>query len=488
MNWFNAVIVGFKEILANKFRSVLTMLGIILGVSSLVAMSALTKGMENGMKEALIAIGGLEKVRIEEQDIPVWQQHLADQAVGITMNDVYPLISSAPCVTMVVPEMRARSITMTHGVKSINPWNFIGTWPNAVELNQHVVEHGRMFNELDDENARNVCVIGTAVRDSLFGSPEQIGREVIPIGEFVNINSQRFKIIGMFEHYESEQDKKLRALEAEKPPEAKTGPERSRGYGSMSGSRRSSSSTGGFVFDLKNNTVYIPLNTMWLRFRAATGSSGSSSSSRSSGSSSSSSSSVAGSTLSTEFVPDPRLSTLSIKIADIEKMDEALQQAKNVLMHSHKGIEDFSFRTQENWSEGITQAIRNARMSGGIIAAISLLVGGIGIMNIMLASITERVREIGIRKAIGATFTDVFTQILVESVVIAIIGGLAGLVTSSLLVKLLVTMSPTENTPVITVESMILAFSFSVAVGILAGLFPSIKAAKLNPIQALRYG
>jgi putative ABC transport system permease protein len=189
-----------------------------------------------------------------------------------------------------------------------------------------------------------------------------------------------------------------------------------------------------------------------------------------------------------DFVPDPRLSTLSIKIADIDKMDEALQQAKNVLMHSHKGIEDFSFRTQENWSEGITQAISNARMSGGIIAAISLLVGGIGIMNIMLASITERVREIGIRKAIGATFFDVFAQILVESVVIAILGGLAGLVASSMLVKLLVAMSPTENTPVITFESMALAFAFSVGVGILAGLFPSIKAAKLNPIQALRYG
>ena len=88
MNWFNAVGVGLMEILANKFRSLLTMLGIILGVSSLVAMSALTKGMENGMKEALIAIGGLEKVRIDEQDIPVWQQHLADQAVGTTMNAV----------------------------------------------------------------------------------------------------------------------------------------------------------------------------------------------------------------------------------------------------------------------------------------------------------------------------------------------------------------------------------------------------------------
>src|ERR1043166_3600070 len=136
------VMAGFREIWANKFRSVLTMLGIILGVSSLVAMSALTKGMENGMKEALIAIGGLEKGRVEEQDIPVWQQHLADQAVGTTMSDVHALIHSASLVTMVVPEMRVRNITITHGTKSINPWNFIGTWPNTIELNQHVIEHG----------------------------------------------------------------------------------------------------------------------------------------------------------------------------------------------------------------------------------------------------------------------------------------------------------------------------------------------------------
>jgi putative ABC transport system permease protein len=108
-------------------------------------------------------------------------------------------------------------------------------------------------------------------------------------------------------------------------------------------------------------------------------------------------------------------------------------------------------------------------------------------MNIMLASITERVREIGIRKAIGATFFDVFTQILVESVVIAILGGLAGLLASNMLVKILVAVSPTDNTPVITFESLMLAFSSSVGVGILAGLFPAFKAAKLNPIQALRY-
>jgi putative ABC transport system permease protein len=168
-------------------------------------------------------------------------------------------------------------------------------------------------------------------------------------------------------------------------------------------------------------------------------------------------------------------------------MDQAIQQAHNVLMHTHKGIEDFAFQTQEDWADNIGKAIKNARMSGGIIAAISLLVGGIGIMNIMLASITERIREIGIRKAIGATFSDVFIQILVESVVIAVIGGAAGLLTSMALVNLLSIISPTDNTPVITVDAMLIAFAFSVGIGILAGLFPAFKAAKLDPIQALRY-
>jgi putative ABC transport system permease protein len=453
MNLFNAVAVGFKEIWAHKFRSLLTMLGIILGVSSLVAMSALVKGMENGMREALIAIGGLEKVRIEQQDIPPEQQHMADQAVGLTVHDLRALKLSAPLVKAVAPEMRARNLRVTRAGRTTEWANVIGTWPSALELNQHVIEHGRMFNEIDDDYARNVCVIGTNIRDQLFGSEEELGRDIVPLGENIYIGGEPFVVIGMFQRYESETEKKRLAFEKTQPQARQTGPARSRGWG---GRGRG----GDFVFRMKNSTIYMPLQTMYLKFKSAVG---------------------------TNNAPDPRLDVINMRIGSIDALEPSLQQARNVLMHTHKGIEDFSFMTQENWSENITTAIRNARLSGGIIAIISLLVGGIGIMNIMLASITERIREIGIRKAIGASNGSIFIQILVESTVIAVLGGLAGLATSYGLVEILSAISPVDNTPQITPTAMMVAFSFSALVGVIAGIIPGLKAAKLDPIQALRY-
>jgi putative ABC transport system permease protein len=331
-------------------------------------------------------------------------------------------------------------------------------------MTEHVIAHGRMFNELDDEMARSVCVIGTATRDELWGSPDKVGREIIPVGETLFINGLPFTVIGMFQHYESEQERKVRELA--KTQVAQTsggGVSRDRGHSHGSSRRR-----GSFVFYLKNATVYMPLNTAYMKFR-----SGMPMSSRGSGG--------------TGGTGDPRLSTLELKIGDADRLPQALQQVRNVLMSTHKGIEDFSFRTQEEWAEQIDTFVHNARLSGGLIAGISLLVGGIGIMNIMLASISERVREIGIRKSVGACTGDIFVQILVESVVVAIFGGLTGLVTSFGLVHLLSSFSPTENAPIITVPALAVAFSFSALVGVLAGIFPAVKAARLNPIEALRY-
>ncbi|MGB1780952.1 MAG: ABC transporter permease [Limisphaerales bacterium] len=454
MNLFNAILIGLKDIWSHKFRTLLTMFGIVLGVSSLVAMAAVITGMEKGMKESMIAMGGLDKIRIDDEDVPTWQDHLKNQAPGRLIKDVEALKASAPLITTISPEMRLdwRATRVTRQGRSASTSEIVGVWPAVLDMNLYEVEHGRFFCDLDEEFANSVCVIGTGVRDQLFGSPEEKGTEIVPIGEVLQVGGQPFTIVGMFKHYESEQERKLKELAKKQAKENEGGVKRQRGW---SGAKK-----WGDAFWRKNNVVYMPLNTAWIKFRAASNE---------------------------DQTPDPRLTDIDIKIADLDLLEPALQQARNVMLVTHNGINDFEFDTQENQINDIRTRIRNMRISQGVIAGLSLLVGGIGIMNIMLASINERIREIGTCKAVGASSEAIFTQIIVESIAVAMLGALVGLGFSFLLVELIEIASPAQNSPIITVYPMVIAVGFSALVGVVAGLFPAFKAAGLHPIQALRY-
>ncbi len=454
MNLFNAILIGLKDIWSHKFRTLLTMFGIVLGVSSLVAMAAVITGMEKGMKESMIAMGGLDKIRIDDEDVPTWQDHLKNQAPGRLIKDVEALKASAPLITTISPEMRLdwRATRVTRQGRSASTSEIVGVWPAVLDMNLYEVEHGRFFCDLDEEFANSVCVIGTGVRDQLFGSPEEKGTEIVPIGEVLQVGGQPFTIVGMFKHYESEQERKLKELAKKQAKENEGGVKRQRGW---SGAKK-----WGDAFWRKNNVVYMPLNTAWIKFRAASNE---------------------------DQTPDPRLTDIDIKIADLDLLEPALQQARNVMLVTHNGINDFEFDTQENQINDIRTRIRNMRISQGVIAGLSLLVGGIGIMNIMRASINERIREIGTCKAVGASSEAIFTQIIVESIAVAMLGALVGLGFSFLLVDLIEIASPAQNSPIITVYPMVIAVGFSALVGVVAGLFPAFKAAGLHPIQALRY-
>jgi putative ABC transport system permease protein len=448
MNWLSGLLIGLQEIREHKFRSFLTMLGVILGVASLLAMFALTAGIAAGWRSTMQQIGGLERVGINDKQVSLEFADLAALSPGRTLADAEALRGIPQLISHVAPEMQAPATISAPDGQTVSA-RVTGTWPDNFTVTQHEMADGRFLTDLDLERGARVVVLGDAKIAELW--PDEHGTDAEFLGRVITINSRPFTVVGVLALYERDQDRLRREAAARGgvPP------------GRLALSSRGGSGRGRDMFRWKNESVIIPLTTFYHEFRSGQPD--------------------------TPPLAMAKLDQLNFRVRDLDRFDETLAEVQNLLRGTRRGVDDYDFDTREDWFERMETSLRSTQVSGGLIAGISLLVGGIGIANIMLASIAQRVRELGVRLAVGARRRDVFLQILAESTVIGIIGGVLGLGAAVLLLELLGNLAPLESPPVIEPSAILISVGFATAVGVLSGLYPAWRASRLDPITALRY-
>ncbi|OGF51221.1 MAG: hypothetical protein A2044_05600 [Candidatus Firestonebacteria bacterium GWA2_43_8] len=401
---FSVIGMGLDEIRGHKLRTVLTMLGVILGVASLIALFSVVEGSKKKSLEWMKEVGGFEKMNISDQELKNADKLRINRSKGRTYEDALAIINKCDTVKYVSPEVAGR-YTMSYKGKNYRVSTY-GVTDAFLKINSYEVAYGRYITDWDIERRSRICIIGTTVAKELFKSE-------FPLGRNVYINNQYFTIVGILKEYKM-----------------------------MAGKRN--------TLEFKNNWVSMPITTMQDRFTG-----------------------------------NENVSYLNLQVKDANRLSETVQQVKNVLLKRHFYLEDFAFDSREEGAERMKQQNLMYTVLLGCIGGISLLVGGIGIMNIMLASVTARTREIGIRRAIGATKFNVLFQFLIEAVIISVVGGLLGVGLGLFLVKMFSYLP--ELVPSIDVGNILLAFSFSVCIGLFFGVYPARKAANINPIEALRY-
>jgi len=432
MNPLVAISIGLREIAAHKFRTCLSMLGIVLGVSSLIATMALTRGIEDGTRIFMQQMGGLEFVSIVNKEPSSRKFEFANLSPGRTLRDAEAIRRSATFISHVSPEISLATAVATDGGGNPERRMVRGVYPDHFVIAMHQIAAGRFLTPLDLERGARCAVVGETVAKNLWpGIPPRL-----IVGKSMLIDNRPFEVVGVLPLYEMEEQARAR----------RSGRSISRRWD---------------PFRQKNETVLVPFTTMFHELRSGA--------------------------FPLDSLETMKLETLTVRVGDLDHFRPALDQVRRILEITHRGVDDFDLETRQDWVDRMESSVRAARLSGGLISAISLIVGGIGIMNIMLASISERVREIGIRLAVGARQRDIFWQILIESMLVSLLGGLLGIVASLGLIEILKSIAPAENVPVLTWDAIVFAVCFAIVAGLVSGLYPAAKASGIDPITALRY-
>jgi putative ABC transport system permease protein len=410
VNLFESFSAGLQDMAANRSRAVITTVGIVLGVASVVTVLSLMHGGQAQTVAYFEELGGLRELRITNSHSDRVFMSAAERASErLTYRDAQAILEECPSVLTVDPEV-VRFLQVSYGDRTFN-MKVLGTNRHYPYADDMPVETGRFITDLDCENYANVVLLGPTYRKDLFGAED-------PIGKTIAIEGVPFTVIGVMRKKEFY----------------------FRGGGGP-GDRN--------VLEWFNRSHYIPITTMIKRFTVT-----------------------------------DQIGGLEIAARTVDDVAKLEEEVRTLLRRRH-GVEDFEIESKQ---QGVAEQEQQQRFFNIVfwaVAFVSLFVGGVVIANIMLSSITERVREIGVRKALGASARDVFVHFLVEAVAVTSVGGAVGLLLGlgmTAAVDRLLGM-PTALAPSIPV----IAFLTSLAVGLVFGIFPALRAARLDPVEALRY-
>lgn len=403
--------VALRGLIDHKFRSFLTMLGIIFGVASVIAMLSIGEGAK---REAIAKYQdlGVSNIIVRDKDLTVQEleEVRAKFSQGLSLNDANAVKNIVPGVEAVVPQAE-KSVEVKFADKASKS-TLIGITPEFIEVLNYETAYGKFIDQMQYDRGLKVCVLGAGISKTLFQSRE-------PVGQMVKVEDQWLEVVGVM---------KSKALFTE--------------------------TVGELASRDLNNDIYIPLSTFHKRFEP-------------------------------ENELSSELKQLTVKIESSEKLMLAASVVEEIIKRHHYNNPDYSIVIPYELLKQEEKERRIYNILLGAIAAISLIVGGIGIMNIMLATVMERTREIGIRRAIGARKSDIMSQFVTEAVAISITGGIIGVILGVGL-SFGITLF-TDVTTFIRLYSVFIAFGFSVVVGVSFGYLPAKSAANLKPIESIRY-